>query len=349
MTIKYIHIGYPKNLSTSLQRDFFGRHQELMHLGVGCNNNNLGYIDDFTSLAVEFYLRYAKDFVYQSKAAEIKDHFAEYFEAAQKNPGIKAVGLSGEHMGFNFTPDNIDISQKAARLHDIFGSDTKIIMIIRNQLPLIKSLYNECVRVGYPKSFRDYINYITMFYERTFVSDFFYGHAYAMYADLFGAQNILVIPIETVLQRNELIRNDAGQMVVLKKISDWLHVSYPQQDLGHYNQALDQAVIVKTMELNAKNPHDLGNSIFGTAESHRIRARYEEWGVPPPDEVENDVFTKRRVICEAIEKAKQTPHLKVDYGCDSVVWGKLEDLFRPTNNFLAEKTGLDLAQMGYAV
>lgn len=350
MKTRYIHIGYPKNLSTSLQRDFFGKHPELRHLGVGCGDNNLGYIDDETSLYVEFYLRYAKDYVFDEKKDLIKDHFDRHFDAAEQDENIKATGISGEHMCFNFTPDNIDVSQKAQRLQGIFGSDTKVIMIVRNQLDLIKSFYNECVRVGYPKSYAEYIEYMFMFHERNFVSDFFYGNAYDLYAQLFGEQNICVLTMEEIRQQGDLVKNNEGKQVILERISKHLGISYPEFKLGHHNQALGQSVIVHTRNLNAKNPHDLGNTIYGTAESHRILNRFiKEMKVEPPDEAKNDVLTKRRVIGEAIELSKNSEHEIVDYSCDSEIYKKLGELFFDTNEKFSLRTGIDLKTLGYPI
>lgn len=350
MTTRYIHIGYPKNLSTSLQRDYFGKHPDLLHLGVGCHDHNLGYIDDDISLAIEFYFRTAKNFLYEEKKEHIVNCFQQYFQKAEEDDAVKAVGISSEHMSFNFTVDNIDVTEKAKRLHEIFGSDTKIVMLVRNQMKLIRSFYHECVRVGYPKKYEDYMTYMYMFHERNYVSDFFFGDAYELYADLFGQNNICVIPMESIRENGELIKDDQGKVVVLREVSDHLNVSYPKQELGHYNQALDQAVIVKTQELNAQNPHDLGNTLYGTAESHRIIKRFEnELKITPPHEAREDVATKRRVIGEAMELAKQDPELKVDYTCSSDIIMRLEDLFRRSNKKLMQKTGIDFEALGYSL
>jgi hypothetical protein len=350
MTTKYIHIGFPKNLSTSLQRDFFSKHPELMHLGTGANDHNLGYLDKSISIAVEFYLRYAKDYVYSEKKDEIKSDFEKYFIAAQNDLKIKAVGISNEHMSFNFTPDNIDVTEKAKRLHGIFGSNTKIIMLVRNQLHLIRSFYKECIRVGYTKSYAEYIQYLYFFHERNFTSDFFYDCTYTTYANLFGSENICLITMEDILENGELVKTPDGKTLLPKKLCDFLGLSYPDLDIGHYNAALNDAVIEETRKLNAQYPHDLGNIIYGTAESHRITNHFEKnFDLPPPLEATDNVKLKRRVIGDAMRQAELNPDQKINYDFDSVLLGKLTDLYRPHNKQLAKLTGLDFESKGYPV
>lgn len=345
---KYIHIGFPKNLSTSLQRDFFGKHPELMHLGTGANDHNLGYLDKRISIAVEFYLRYAKDYVYSDKKNEIQTDFQKYFIKAENDPKIRGVGISNEHMSFNFTPDNIDVTQKAQRLHEIFGDGTKIIMLVRNQLNLIKSFYKECVRVGYTKSYADYIEYLYYFHERNFTSDFFYDCTYSTYSDLFGSDNICMITMEEIVNDGKLVRTTDERLLLTCKLCDFLEISYPDTEIGHHNEALDEAVIEETRRLNEKYPHDLGNIVYGTAESHRIIGYFEDnFNLPPPYEAQENVKQKREVIGNAIKLAALNPNQTINYNCNSEMLDSLADLFRPHNRKLAELTGMNLQKLGY--
>ena len=53
----------PKNLSTTLQRDFFSKHPEIMHLGVGINSN-VYYINSRISSACENHFQYSNKYSY---------------------------------------------------------------------------------------------------------------------------------------------------------------------------------------------------------------------------------------------------------------------------------------------
>ena len=67
MKQKYIHIGYPKAGSTTLQNDFFSQHSQLYHLGFGHKNINgkvQPYVGDDINIALEIDLCCKKDLVF---------------------------------------------------------------------------------------------------------------------------------------------------------------------------------------------------------------------------------------------------------------------------------------------
>ena len=189
--VKYIHIGYPKCFSTTLQRSFFDAHHEIMHLGIGCGSN-VDYIDPKISAYMENYLVYARTLSFREKQEEIKKHFSYWFDKAEKE-GYAAAGISLEHLVFSFSTDNIDTCEKASRLKEIFGENTKIIMIVRNQIDLLRSLYRESIRMGNPGSYDDFLNFCVLLKDRNFLYDFRYDLIYELYSDLFGSENILVL------------------------------------------------------------------------------------------------------------------------------------------------------------
>src|SRR5437868_1207204 len=149
MKNSFIHIGYPKSASTALQVNFFSKHPELFYLGPYAGGLSFNwYNSDFKNLT-EIDWRIMKDFGYSHvKARRIVDTCYKDFLNSDK----KKFGFSFESLSFTMHHD-IDVTQKAARLADIFGHDTKIIIVIRNQFDLIKSLYKELIGVGLTSSF----------------------------------------------------------------------------------------------------------------------------------------------------------------------------------------------------
>lgn len=347
---KYIHIGYPKNLSTTLQRDFFSKHKEIMHLGVGCHDHNLGYIDHDVRNCVEHDFRYVKDSIYSDKRETVKDIFQRYFDlAVEKN--FKAIGLSNEHLSFNFTPDNIDISQKAKRLYDVFGHNTKVIIIIRNQMDLLKSLYAESVRLGYPYDYHRFIEYCYFYKERNFICDFQYDKILEIYASFFGKENLIVIPFEDFVddQNKELVMHDQ-KYSILKKICHFLDLNYDHDiKLGHFNHKLDETVTVLKKDLNKAYPHDLGNTVFSAVEANRLWHYFEdELKIPMPFEAKNDVYQKQKLIKIAeLEKKDRGLDLKIDYNCDADLIDRLYQFFASSNTNFMEMSGLDLKGFDY--
>ncbi len=79
MTQKFIHIGFHKNFSTSLQRSYFNTHPEIYLLGAGYGDHNLGFIDREIEIAIEQHFRYSKDFVYEDFKDQVKSSFEKHF------------------------------------------------------------------------------------------------------------------------------------------------------------------------------------------------------------------------------------------------------------------------------
>ena len=64
---KFIHIGYPKCFSTTLQREFFSIHPEIHYGGIGTGGSNIDFINDEMNLLVESGLIYFRNILYQKE------------------------------------------------------------------------------------------------------------------------------------------------------------------------------------------------------------------------------------------------------------------------------------------
>ena len=98
--VKYLHIGYPKNFSTSLQRDYFSNNPEIFHLGIGLGDN-LGYRDSVVDKAFEVYLKTAKGYSYNKIKGSLTKHFNSLYEKALSDSAYKAFGASSEHISID--------------------------------------------------------------------------------------------------------------------------------------------------------------------------------------------------------------------------------------------------------
>jgi len=84
MKTRYLHVGFPKTGSTKLQDSFYSQHPELMHLGGPFLSNGLRD-------AVQLDLLMKNKFQYeQSNTDQV---FSSYFQDAEEDESIKAVGL----------------------------------------------------------------------------------------------------------------------------------------------------------------------------------------------------------------------------------------------------------------
>jgi len=340
--VKYIHIGYPKTMTSSLQIDFFSKHPQVFHLGVGCGSL-IDYVDDEIEIAVENYILYAKELPYAEHKARIKNAFDTWFEYAEKN-GYKAVGISLEQLSFYFIPGQNDTAGIAERLKEIFGHDTKIIALIRNQFDLLKSLYGQYVREGLSLSYKEFIDYCYVYGDRNFLYDLLYDKKYAFYADLFGEENVHFIALESIRDytQKQLVRND-DKILLLEKLSEILHIEYELSELDHTNPSLNKREIFQLLLLNQKIRHSYGNLFFESANIHRNRKYF---GQDPLKNIHDpffDVKKKRVLLEEAHERSLHDPR-EVDYYADQAVANKLSEMFAESNKNLSRIAKMDLPE-----
>lgn len=337
--IKYIHIGYPKNLSTTLQRDFFAQHKEILHLGVGVNSN-IGYIDDTINVALEEALIYCRDIRYSEKKEDFIKRFNYWFEYASERK-YKAVGISAELLSFNFSPDHIDTTQKALRLKELFGFETKIIMIVRNQIDLLKSLYKEAIKIGYPFSYRDFIDYCWYFQDRNFMYDFKYHHTYELYKNHFGEENIVILPIEQSRNKDGELILENNQYILIQKLCEALNISYQDIELGHYNSPLSDQQLAVMLKENSQNRHNLGSSFYESVNGHRLEKYFNvDLQLPSPTKVTDHLLTKRKNIETAISSENKSD--RIDFYCDTYIYSQLINEFRNSNILLEQITRTQL-------
>jgi hypothetical protein len=340
MITKYIHIGYPKNFSTSLQRDYFSKHPELFHLGIGIDSN-LGYRDSMVEKTFEVYLKTCKEFKYREVKEKVKSHFSKLFQNAEKN--YQAVGISSEHLSFAFTHDGLSAQEKCKRLLDLFGKETKIIMVIRNQMDLIKSLFRESVRVGFPGDFEDYLDSLYKYQDRNFVYDFRYDLMYELYAKYFGKQNIKVLFFENYRKENNTVLDNQSVNELFGELNSFLGVNNIEMKLSHYNEAIPSDKILIKSLLNKKEPHDLGNHLMESAEKHRIKSYLEEdlTYFEIEEETYSDVIKKRELTTKALKGHESLP---LNFNSKLPNYKKLQHFFAEGNFEFEKNSGFNLPE-----
>lgn len=67
-----LHVGYPKCMSTSLQRNLFSIHPEIYYLGSKRPDTSHGWISDEMASVGEVSLRYTKKIIYNSEENNAK-------------------------------------------------------------------------------------------------------------------------------------------------------------------------------------------------------------------------------------------------------------------------------------
>ena len=303
MNTKYVHIGLPKNLSTTLQRDYFDKHPEIYHLGVGIGSN-IDYINPKIASACENHFQYSKNFSYRKQKDSIKSSFNQEFIKFKADHTKKACGISLELLSFTFTPDQIEIEEKAKRVFEAFGKDTKIILIVREQFSLLESLYKEAIKIGYYGGYLDYLEYIYYSRDRNFIFDFQYDYLFEIYSKYFGYNNVEVLVIENFRNKNGDLKFVNNKCKLIQKFDEILKLNNFDISLNHHNEPLSLKELHNMLELNRKNIHGLGNQSFSTATNfHRLKDYFSnELGI----EVKNSIlFKDARIKNNNIKLAKK--------------------------------------------
>lgn len=343
---KYLHLGYPKNFSTSLQRNYFSKHQEIYHLGIGVESN-VGYMDELTSALFEVYLKSAKGFKYEENYTKLKSHIEQHYDEAKKQ-GKKCFGASSEHLSFGFTYESLDFKTKILRAIELFGKDDlNVILVIRNQIDLIKSLYRESVRVGLPGSFEDFIYNLYKFQDRNYVYDFRYDLVYLCLSRYIPKENIHFLIFEEMRNENKQMVENDGKVLLIDKMSNILDIDYLDVDFQHFNEALNDEEILIKSELNKSNRHDLGREMLFSAEIHRQSSYFKnELNINEPEEIiYEDVITKRELISESKKIASEfsTKENRKDlYKCDANLEKWLVDFYTKGNINFVNSTNIIL-------
>jgi len=337
---KFIHIGYPKTLSSVLQQSFFPKHKAIYYLGVG-STDSIDYIDDDISYIADNLLLYANERFYATCAKSALEHIDLHLKRAEEL-GFTAFGVSSEWFSLNLTPDMIDVNTRAERLRELFGEDTKVITFIRNQKGMIKSLYGQLVREGLPLTYSEFIDYIYNFRERNFCTDLYYDLTYQIYSNLFGKENVHFLPIENYRDENKQLLVREGKVNIIDDVCDILGVEYNSEiNLDFVNASMSESELCYKLSLNKEFRHDFGNLMFEHANKHRNRVFLERNNLIDNGDPFSDVKKKRKLL----EKAKKLSELmpkSMDYSASSSVLEELDNLFESSNRKLRKISGLNL-------
>lgn len=193
-----IHIGANKAASTTLQRCLFAKSKDLVYLGEDCDGYE-NYRDTLNSLISDDDIHFS----YESAR--------ELFKNFVSSCGEKTALYSNEDIMTSRVP-----TQCAHRLKE-FLPDAKIMVIIRNQLTAIPSMYAnhgaylKMVPRRYWRryvSFDDWMNYCTTFIKYSALDSYFYHRILDVYASLFGKKRVHVLFYEDFVNKEEGFIND---------------------------------------------------------------------------------------------------------------------------------------------
>jgi hypothetical protein len=291
-----VHVGYYKTGTTFLQEDFFDRHPHINF--VGCSSRKY-HPEELLKVI------YSPPQVWRSSIALPL--------VAERQNVISFESFSGGGLWHGGGGMSID-ERTASRLKEVFPR-ARILIVIREQFAMLKSVYWQYVWEGGTLNF-------SCFVDRSLADPLFFSPYHVAYdalirryQDLFGIENVLVLPFERLLQ---------DQNGFVATINRFMGVPDFQPDKTTTNASPGGALAFYYVRLI--------NRLFG-AESPRFR----EWSQ-----------TFRRRMLRPWRLLGLVP-IRQRYQISDVQQSALAAVFRPSNNACMRQTGLDLAAFGYMV
>lgn len=195
----YIHIGYPKNASTSLQTDFFPNIEGAYYLGCQYGKGAPFVSKDIQEALYSIAMSDSIDFSYKNVEEKIRHTIQDIDSRFDK------MIISWEAFSNNVA----DRGVIAERLNKLFP-DANILIIIRNQMDSLQSMYaflvqqlgkNINLSYGRPSvtSFEKWISEQEDFFYRSYMPTLKYYEFISEYWKLFGKENVTILLFEELV------------------------------------------------------------------------------------------------------------------------------------------------------
>lgn len=233
----HFHIGYPKSASSALQKGFFDIHPEIQFFGrIPTHNTGSKVIEaNYQSLflANQSLHQWHEELIGQEFS--LVDAKKQLNQFLSDNPSSRAKVFSSEFITSTFFcyPDIFD---KIRRLKELEFTD--IILVIRNQLDIIKSQYREHpfdphdLVHGKPVTLDDWIK-LSNTLDQSYLGSLMYDRVIQYCHQLFGKEHVFVIPFECLINDPQSVAIDLSDwMGINMKESQKLLTNLPRENSG---------------------------------------------------------------------------------------------------------------------
>lgn len=336
----------PKTLTSALQEGFFSQHDEIHFLGVGVGSL-IDYVNDEINRIFETLIPYSSE-SYYLKNKKISKDVINLEHAHAREQGKLWIGVSSEWLGFNFSPEMVDPELKTKRLSELMGSDAHIILIIRNNIGFLKSLYAELVKVGLPLSFQEYCEYLWLFQDRSSLSELLYDEQYERLARYFQRDRIHILVLESHRNADGSLIENNNEISLISELCALLGIKYPENfSLPQVNPSLNKYELKKKLELNKEVRHDFGNLIFEPSNIHRSRKQIQSVS----DNLSLDIFKNVKIKRDLLEKAKlaaASSKDSIDFYLSDEIKCALQSKFKKSNFRFEKLSGVKLPEEYYS-
>ncbi len=329
MKSRFIHIGYPKTGTSTLQSSVFPDHPEINYLGAPFLSPSLR-----ENIFIDILLKDSLGYNPQTT----KDKFLPYLKKTESDPNFKVTGISYEEFSFSFDGTHTDRGLVAKRLKNILG-DAKIIILVRNQLDFIRSFYSETIKGGCFFSFEDFLQAHYWRFYTYFFHQLFYHKMIQCYQDLFGNDRVKVELFENFKDKPKEVINDILSFVGVSSLTGI--------EVGHENSGLSTISLEILRIMNRLFKNSWGRSYFQPVPAGALTPGMDEHLSFIPKGLDKRESLRRymRSRFNFLDNRFNLKPMKIKF---SPEWKqKIEVLYKDDNRKLAEVTGLNLEKYNY--
>jgi len=319
-------MGYPKCFSTSLQKAYFEKHPEITYGGMGIGDH-LSYANTGLEFVFQSLLQHANKPFFDRNYKEAKKIVDDFVGSANET-----TVFSLETLVFPFS--SLELDTIIERINLLFEDyEIQILLVIREQFDFLKSLYGEFIRMGYPETFSNFIQWVWGFRDRNFWELLNYPQVYDLLKQKFGEDNIHLQFFETWKSNPEIEIN--------MRLSQLLEVTNKNLPIWNDNPSLKKKELANLLKVNQQFRRGMGEHVLYPYLNHLNRIGLErlESGYSNEEIFEN-ILTKRL----ALNKMKRVPQqsfedfYKLRAPADDIL-KRMKQEWKVTNQQLCESLG----------
>ena len=192
----FLHVGYPKTATTTLQKKLFARHPGICYLGKPL----AGKLQDIEQCILRL-----DSIQFERALPGLQEKFAAL---VQDCPEQQNMLISHEGFLRAARYEGHDIGRTAERLKQVFSEpagdeiEVHVLITIRKQVDIIPSYYFDSVSRS-PDRFHRFIDSSLENPQYGYFPSLFYDQVIGYYAALFGRERLRVLPFEAFISRRE--------------------------------------------------------------------------------------------------------------------------------------------------
>lgn len=308
-----IHIGYPKNLSKWMQKNLF------------VPNN--GFIKTLNPLLSQILISSKRPFQFEELLIQEKVNFsiARAQKIATEIPASKYVPIiTSEALVGNLFCGGYDAEILAGRLKNI-APTANILIVVREQSSMLRSLYGTAVGWGCPHGLKDFLSPRNENIAPQFnLSYLKYDQLVAHYQKLFSKDSVTVVPYELFLKSQQDFANR------IFSINSKANKLFPRTDLpfGTIENVGQTIVEIKLQRLFnsifVQGPFNYAGLFRDRPSWHDFR---NNWRAP---------INRQGFIVTRLEQRQR-----------QLIEELTEGVYAESNNRLSQLTGIDFSAFGY--